>query len=225
MKRFYFCFVFVFFVNTCDASICSRFFEGLKPLLVFGVAVAPVVSTGVWNYQDVLARSYQREHIGMGIHLDFEEIKKSFSLKEKEILDHPKDNQVEFLKILSTKLAGDYDYSEVGRLQWFPGSRLASSYFISNKNKKRGVCRHKALILHSILSLVDISSVLVESPGKKLNHVWVYLPELNIAADPTRGVVSSVNEQMEWVASEGYDSTFRKAEFYENRIFRQGLFR
>jgi hypothetical protein len=55
-------------------------------------------------------------------------------------------------------------------------------------SNRRGVCRHKAVVLAEILNHLGISSVVkVDAPLDDQWHAWVYVRDLNLKLDPVNG--------------------------------------
>lgn len=145
---------------------------------VLGLGPGIVHSTG-----SVLSKN---DHIGHGIYMDTDRVLEKLSSEERDKIEDPEVSIQEKVQIFTTRLEGNYG-------NWvFSPIALPSraSDYLDPSNPDRGVCRQKACVLNSILHHLKINSILqsgTHSATPHRWHVWVYLPDLDMVADPTSG--------------------------------------
>jgi hypothetical protein len=71
-----------------------------------------------------------------------------------------------------------------------PAPREASTYF-QGEACSRGCCRHKAIVLASVLRHYGIRAQLQIGKIADDYHMWVYLPDFDLVADPTSGTLET----------------------------------
>ena len=177
--------------------VCRR--TGLKPDLLrawekrFGV-VRPVRSSGNLRlYSDADIEKLQLLHrairggrrIGQIVALTPEEL---------ALVDAIPEDPLPAVEMFNTKLAGDYDRalrdSKLDSWETYLG-RWSYTFFRGHADgRKRGIGRHKAAILAHILNYHGIRAEVLGDNA----HSWVYLPDFDLAADPTAGTLTPAAE-------------------------------
>lgn len=158
----------------------------LKVLALSALTLVPAAfATSV--YHDASASAEGKQHIGSGIYFDMHDIESLLTREELDLVSRAKDNPVSVVQLFNSKLYGDY-----GNWGFYPvhSKRNAAEFMSGSSQQDRGVCRHKARVMAAILNHLGIEAH-VES-GTRLNepylwHVWVYVPKLDVVADPTAG--------------------------------------
>ncbi len=155
-------------------------------------------------HHDVAAVFGDEEHIGYGIYLDKDGILATFSEDEKELLKNPLENAETVIRFLTEKLSGDEDLSmlrnEDGGTEesrhWYSHDYfrgIKASRFFIHDGQPRGVCRHKAKILAAVLNWLEIPAryeeAMVDGESPFSSHAFVYVPHLDLVADPMNNVV------------------------------------
>ncbi len=199
---------------------CSQSLRGI----VDRVAISGLVSLGLTlaptTYHNVHAMLKGQEHLGAGIYLDMDRVIEILTPAEREILfstSRDTDAVKRIASLIASKLHGDFHDS---RCEYMPSHRSASSYFLG-QSEKRGVCRHKALIARGLLSQLGIQARLQHVVFPDSEHLFVVLPEQNLAVEPTwasmkdYGFVVSIQEydeildQNQGVKTEKYNSAWK----------------
>ncbi len=130
------------------------------------------------------------EHpIGLAINLDTDNIESLLTPDERKLLENPKANGLAIAMLFNRKLFGDF-YNGTASYQRV---RSASDFF-PGKQRDRGACREKALILHNLLKHYGIPSRLrvgwttdtVDDNTFAGDHVWVELLDQDIDLDPAK---------------------------------------
>lgn len=133
------------------------------------------------------------EHIGHGIYMDMDQVRSLLTSSERDQIDDPAVSIQDKVQIFTTRLEGNY-----GNWGFSPVALPShASDYLDPKNTDRGVCRHKACVLNSILHHLNIKSTLQSGNSKGTPyrwHVWVYLPGLGKVADPTTGRITDADE-------------------------------
>ncbi|MCB0311040.1 MAG: hypothetical protein H6617_07245 [Bdellovibrionaceae bacterium] len=144
-------------------------------------------------YHNVKSEVTGVEHVGHGIYLDWGNIRSGLNDEELQILDNRDENPRAVIDMFTKKLGGT-DGDEDGDWRWFPKTRYASDYLNSN-NTNRGNCRHRASILAGLLNDLGIEAILQDGEIEEVGrHLWVYLPDFDLVADPYAGVTISRSE-------------------------------
>ncbi len=158
-----------------------------------------------------------KKHVGFGIYLDKAELLKSLSFDESALFQNPEKNKHKIASLLTAKLNGDYDeglkkasdnYILQKKIENFKG-RSATTFFDNEKcsTTMRGVCRHKASILHSILKEFGINAQLKKGGITKqfgedvVYHAWVTLDDT--VYDPTFNEGGVIALEKEYISSLG----------------------
>jgi hypothetical protein len=163
--------------------------------LLWAAASLVALSVTPTVYHDVAGYVSGERHIGHGIYLDYEKALTKFSASEKATLESHGADPLEKVRIITQKLRGDY-----GSWIIYPfAAQSNASAFLDPQQKDRGVCRHKSCVLKAMLDEMNIRSELQcgNASGCPLRwHVWVYLPDYDMVADPTEGTLSPAKDYL-----------------------------
>lgn len=165
---------------------CSR-----AVLTAAGLTVALTVAPGIVHSTSSYITG--KDHIGHGIYMDMDRVMGKLSAEDRLLVESDKTPTQLKIQIFTTRLEGNY-----GNWMFSPVALPSrASDYLDPRNHDRGVCRQKACVLHSILDHLGIESnlqsgSLQETPYRW--HVWVYVPELDMVADPTTGKMTPANE-------------------------------
>lgn len=133
------------------------------------------------------------DHIGHGIYMDMDRVLEKLPSEDRDRIDDPSVSIQDKVQIFASRLEGNY-----GNWGFSPVALPShASQYLDPKNSDRGVCRHKSCVLNSILHELDIKSNLQSGTlsGKPYRwHVWVYLPDLDMVADPTTGKIEPAKD-------------------------------
>ncbi|MEZ4814270.1 MAG: hypothetical protein R3A80_03565 [Bdellovibrionota bacterium] len=153
-----------------------------------GFVLAAIVIGVPATHHDREAKKEGKLHLGNAIYLDMHKIIEQTPRRIRKLLEDPINNTEEIVLFYNSQLYGDYTEGDPKNENIFPGFIFApsarnASEFFKGCSKDRGVCRHKAKILHGILTHFGINAILVQTTTPK--HLWVELPDNDLAADPT----------------------------------------
>ncbi len=152
-------------------------------IAVIGAATSFVPSIGY----GIHAASQGHRHLGHRIYFKWDDIKTKTHPALLPALADAKANQELIARYYSFKLSGSYDKEST--MGFFQAPRKACEY-LAGESDSRGVCRHKSIILKAILDELGIPAQIQIGYGKSsIPHMWVYLLELDMVADPTAGTV------------------------------------
>lgn len=185
--------------------------------LVRSVVLLLAVTSQTWGHH-LYGWVTGEPHLGHGIHLDWPNVERRVGVAERRWFEDPRANQRALAEFFCKELAGDYEYRLLYLSRelrdYFPPARSASSYLIGGRGceGRRGVCRHKVAVLGGILRHLEIpfAAERGRSPTTGGWHVWIYLPDLDMVADPTAGTVVPAAE---------YRAGFEGIEPRETRLF------
>lgn len=213
-------FVFCFLINnvsvaksSVEPTCGSRIWRVMKrkiPKKIWVPAVSLMLGLGAgrvtrenWHH-DAYAAVTGADHLGYGIYFDWAEMRATFTGEERALVDNPVGNEKEIVRLMTSKLIGDFDNDLIARgsfenhgtgkkLHWYshdyPGGRSATKFLVGQSGE-RGICRHKAVILQAALNRIGIKSELKfaqlngETNGDYF-HAFVYVPSLDVVADPS----------------------------------------
>lgn len=183
--------------RTAQATRLVRNLKRLRNISIAGGATYGLFQLGDLRHE-VGGYLEGEEHIGYGIHLDMDRIRAALSDSERELLDHPEGREAELGQMLMDKIYGDYDVHET--LEFTPLMKILGTSIVGAPERQavtffetrqgdyvyRGVCRHKALVLWSILRRVGVNAELrIGDLEGKRPHMWVELPEAGLALEAT----------------------------------------
>lgn len=169
---------------------CKTFILRLKRPILAASALAVATFLPSLTY-DLYGAARGESHLGHGIYLDINKIESLLPKDDRALLIEPQKNVEKIVEVFNSLLSGDYDNT----VTLIPKPREASSYFCGQSNS-RGCCRHKAIVFASILRHYGIHANLQIGRSKAGWHMWVYLPDQDLIADPTDGWISSRDEYM-----------------------------
>ncbi len=172
--------------------------------LIGGGVFLTALGGGIATWQDDRFHAWRKGKtaVGFGILLDMKSIEAKLDDSERALLRDPKGNALSILKMFSKKLSTGYDHklADDGIKFEHYDYRDAADFFEGGEMEAKGVCRHKAAILHSILDKLGIPNRLTSGkvnfgnePGDSF-HAWVEIPEMGLVADPTGGMVLSAED-------------------------------
>jgi hypothetical protein len=228
-------------VNNCQSSLAQAAKRNswkrkyLTPLL--GTALAGLTMMSPEIYHKYRASRHHQTHIGMGIYFDLDSVLDKLSPAERAIVENRDKNPLATIELLNSKIAApsSVTLSNFPPPQFFPSALSAADYFQPSQ-RAIGICRHQALILlHTLRGLgfkAQLDGFILK--GTNGGHMWVYLPELDMVADPAGRVVMKKLDHRKALEA-AWQSEFGKSEgtYYSdlnpwdvrNFLFRVGLIR
>lgn len=163
---------------------------------IFAAVIVAATSVVPTVFHGTNAAIQGKQHLGRGIYLDMDAVNGALREDERAVLDEAHSSPYAATQLLVDKLHGDY-----GNWLFTPFALPsdATEYLKGTGGKDRGVCRHKACILAGVLDAKGVKAVLQSGTTYQTPyrwHVWVYLPELEMVADPTSGRIVPRDEYL-----------------------------
>ena len=162
---------------------CARLLLGA---VVTGVVTSPVsVPLAPALFHAAYSYGTGQKSIGCGIHFDWAEIYEVLDETERKVVDHPRGNEAEIVRLFLRRLEGN---TEGGPwFSYFPKPRSAASFLKQGPQdmRFRGVCRHKARVMSAALNHLGIRAYVDRSTDFNVGHEFVVLPDYDMVADPT----------------------------------------
>lgn len=175
---------------------CRRAF---KPSLYLAFFLAWFPGAKIWH--DTTAWFSGDRHIGHGVHFNWNRLFDTFSKEDQALIrqyqNSPSiDLQIQIARRLAFELSGNYELSSMiyHNQAWKlfdprPARTRQARNFLRSSNYPgpRGICRHKVMIMSTILSELGIPHRIAEGYFSKAGqfHVWIHLLESDLDVDPT----------------------------------------
>ncbi|NBX76691.1 MAG: hypothetical protein EBQ92_09060 [Proteobacteria bacterium] len=171
------------------AFSCSDTFKKLAGMVLDKTALIAVAAGGAWAGSEGVGQMNQTPLIGLSIYFDYENILSYLTQEERIILQARHKNPERIIEILNKYLSQrSGDNTDI----WPYLNPLMASQYFSETPPQANMCRHKALILKTILNHLGIEAKLrtgtVDADSGRGEHVWVYVPSLKKVADPMNNV-------------------------------------
>jgi hypothetical protein len=171
------------------AFSCSDTFKKLAGMVLDKTALIGIAAGGAWAGSEGVGQYHQTPLIGLSIYFDYENILSYLTPEERNILKARIKDTSRIIKILCEHL---YQKSGDSAEMWPYLKPLMASQYFSDHPPETNMCRHKALILKTILNHLGIEAQLrtgtVDGDSGRGEHVWVYVPSLKSVADPMNGL-------------------------------------
>jgi len=167
------------------AFSCSHTFKKLAGMVLDKTALIAIAGGGAWAGAEGVGQYTQTPLIGLSIYFDYDNILSYLTPEERSIVSATIKDPRRVVEILNHHLSRrSGDSAEM----WPYLKPLMASQYFSEHPPETNMCRHKALILKTILNHLGIEAQLrtgtVDGDSGRGEHVWVYVPSLRSVADP-----------------------------------------
>jgi hypothetical protein len=171
------------------AFSCSDTFKKLAGMVLDKTALIGIAAAGAWAGSEGVGQYHQTPLIGLSIYFDYENILSYLTPEERSVVLARVKDPKKIIGIFNHYLSRrSGDSAEM----WPYLKPLMASQYFSDHPPETNMCRHKALILKTILNHLGIEAQLrtgtVDGDSGRGEHVWVYVPSLKSVADPMNGI-------------------------------------
>ena len=152
-------------------------------------ALIGIAASGAWAGSEGVGQYHQTPLIGLSIYFNYENILSYLTPEERSVVLARVKDPKKIIGIFNHYLSRrSGDSAEM----WPYLKPLMASQYFSDHPPETNMCRHKALILKTILNHLGIEAQLrtgtVDGDSGRGEHVWVYVPSLKSVADPMNGI-------------------------------------